>query len=99
MFLLSLTVQGTLRALQFQWHQRGFSRSLSCNYVQALSHVSKWRGKQATTVGKLLVELWKNEEASMGVSRNKTGAITGIHMRNDWEYKVWLDTCTKKQDV
>ena len=44
---------------------------------QALAHVQAWRGAKQITTGKLLVELWKNEESNMGVPRDKTGKITG----------------------
>lgn len=40
-------------------------------------HVQSWRGQKQISVGKLLVELWKKEEANMGVMRDKTGKITG----------------------
>ena len=44
---------------------------------QALAHVQSWRGQKQISVGKLLVELWKKEEANMGVMRDKTAKITG----------------------
>ena len=44
---------------------------------QALAHVQSWRGKRQISAGKLLVELWKNEESNMGVTRDKTGKMAG----------------------
>ena len=44
---------------------------------QALAHVQSWRGKKQISAGKLLVELWKNEESNMGVTRDKTGKMAG----------------------
>ncbi|XP_032242668.2 cilia- and flagella-associated protein 69 isoform X2 [Nematostella vectensis] len=46
-----------------------------CENQKVLPHVLAWRGKQEITVSKLLVNLWKKEEASMGVLRDSTGAI------------------------
>lgn len=46
-------------------------------FFQVLAHVQSWRGKKQISAGKLLVELWKNEESSMGVTRDKTGKMAG----------------------
>ena len=46
-------------------------------FFQALAHVQSWRGKKQISAGKLLVELWKNEESNMGVTRDKTGKMAG----------------------
>lgn len=45
--------------------------------MQSLAHLSAWRGKEETTIGKLLVRLWKKEEENIGVPRDSTGAISG----------------------
>ncbi|XP_027048393.1 cilia- and flagella-associated protein 69-like [Pocillopora damicornis] len=47
-----------------------------CENSKALAHVQSWRGKKQITAGKLLVELWKKEEANMGVARDKIGKVT-----------------------
>ena len=39
--------------------------------------MQSWRGKKQISAGKLLVELWKNEESNMGVTRDKTGKMAG----------------------
>lgn len=44
---------------------------------QALAHLQSWRGKNQISAAKLLVELWKKEEANMGVVRDVTGKICG----------------------
>ena len=49
-------------------------------FLQALAHVQSWRGKKQITAGKLLVELWKKEEANMGVARDKIGKVTGNYL-------------------
>lgn len=36
-----------------------------------------WRGRNEKTVGKLLVDLWKEEEKKFGVRRDAYGVITG----------------------
>lgn len=46
-------------------------------FFQALAHVQSWRGKKQISASKLLVELWKNEESNMGVTRDKTGKMAG----------------------
>ncbi|KAM7433104.1 hypothetical protein ABFA07_016561 [Porites harrisoni] len=49
-----------------------------CENVKALAHVQSWRGKKQISAGKLLVELWKNEESNMGVTRDKTGKMADL---------------------
>lgn len=49
-----------------------------CENSKALAHVQSWRGKKQITAGKLLVELWKKEEANMGVARNEIGKVTDL---------------------
>ncbi|XP_058948319.1 cilia- and flagella-associated protein 69 [Pocillopora verrucosa] len=49
-----------------------------CENSKALAHVQSWRGKKQITAGKLLVELWKKEEANMGVARDKIGKVTDL---------------------
>ena len=49
-------------------------------FLQALAHVQSWRGKKQITAGKLLVELWKKDEANMGVARDKIGKVTGNYL-------------------
>lgn len=49
-----------------------------CENIKALAHVQSWRGKKQISAGKLLTELWKKEEANIGVVRDKTGKITDL---------------------
>lgn len=44
---------------------------------QALSHVYSWRGKSNITVGKLLIDLWRKDEMSLGVARNPHWLMKG----------------------
>jgi hypothetical protein len=45
--------------------------------LQALSHVYSWRGKSNITVGKLLIDLWRKDEMSLGVARTPQWLIKG----------------------
>jgi len=42
---------------------------------KTMSHILLWRGKNDLTVGKLLVNIWTEEEEALGVPRELTGAI------------------------
>lgn len=44
--------------------------------TNCLPHVMLWRGRNEKTVGKLLVDLWKEEEKKFGVRRDAYGVIT-----------------------
>ncbi|CAB4031145.1 Hypothetical predicted protein, partial [Paramuricea clavata] len=45
----------------------------------ALSHVYSWRGKSNITVGKLLIDLWRKDEMSLGVARTPQWLIKDLH--------------------
>ena len=53
------------------------SNSLIVSMLQALSHVYSWRGKSNITVGKLLIDLWRKDEMSLGVARTPQWLIKG----------------------
>ncbi|XP_029179463.2 cilia- and flagella-associated protein 69-like [Acropora millepora] len=50
-----------------------------CENTKALAHLQSWRGKNQISAAKLLVELWKKEEANMGVVRDVTGKICDLN--------------------
>jgi hypothetical protein len=51
--------------------------SVIVSTFQALSHVYSWRGKSNVTVGKLLIDLWRKDEMSLGVARTPQWFIKG----------------------
>jgi len=46
-----------------------------CENVKALPHAKLWRGQDDSTIGQLLLDLWKHEEAALGIQRDSFGAI------------------------
>lgn len=48
-----------------------------CDNPKTLSHILTWRDEKGQTAPRLLLELWRREEAELGVSRDMHGKITG----------------------
>ncbi|XP_046846055.1 cilia- and flagella-associated protein 69-like [Xenia sp. Carnegie-2017] len=49
-----------------------------CENPKALSHVYSWRGKSNITTGKLLIDLWRTDEISLGVARTQQWLIKNL---------------------
>lgn len=48
-----------------------------CENPKTVNHVLTWRGQNGSTAAHLFCEMWRNEEAEIGASRDENGAITG----------------------
>ena len=48
-----------------------------CENPKGVAHVMAWRGKKDRTAANLLVEIWREEEKAIGVSRDENGKIAG----------------------
>ncbi|KAM9839136.1 cilia- and flagella-associated protein 69 [Aulostomus maculatus] len=46
-----------------------------CDNLNTLSHILTWRDNRGQTAPRLLLQLWRKEEAELGVSRNQHGGI------------------------
>lgn len=49
-----------------------------CDNSKTLAHVEAWRGNKELTAPALLLQLWRKEEAEIGVKRDQHGQIAGI---------------------
>ncbi|XP_039977015.1 cilia- and flagella-associated protein 69-like [Xiphias gladius] len=47
-----------------------------CDNLNTLSHILSWRDDGGQTAPRLLLQLWRQEEEDLGVSRNQHGGIT-----------------------
>lgn len=50
-----------------------------CDNPKTLTHVEIWRGEKELTAPVLLLQLWRMEEAEIGVKRDQHGRIAGIY--------------------
>lgn len=48
-----------------------------CDNPKTVSHILGWRDDRGGTAPRLLLQLWREEEAELGVSRDGNGAIAG----------------------
>lgn len=48
-----------------------------CENPNTLSHILSWRDDAGRTAPRILLQLWREEEAELKVSRNQHGAIAG----------------------
>lgn len=48
-----------------------------CDNPNTLSHILNWRGDGGQTAPGLLLQLWREEEEELNVSRGPHGGITG----------------------
>ena len=46
--------------------------------MQAIPHVTSWRGKSQSNAWSLLVQLWRQEEADLEVPRDVMNTVAGI---------------------
>ena len=46
---------------------------------KAIPHITAWRGKNDQSAAHLLCDVWRDEEMVIGVKRESTGAIAGMH--------------------
>lgn len=51
-----------------------------CDNPNTLSHILSWRDDVGQTAPRLLLQLWRQEEEDLGVSRNHHGGITGLQL-------------------
>lgn len=51
-----------------------------CDNPKTMSHILAWRGQKSLTTPGLLLQLWRQEEAELGVSRDLYGRISGGSM-------------------
>ncbi|PVD30636.1 hypothetical protein C0Q70_09909 [Pomacea canaliculata] len=49
-----------------------------CENPKTVNHVLTWRGQNGSTAAHLFCEMWRNEEAEIGASRDENGAITDV---------------------
>ncbi|NXI34357.1 CFA69 protein, partial [Galbula dea] len=49
-----------------------------CDNPKSISHICAWRGEKDQTAARLLVELWRQEELELGVSRDPYGRIVDM---------------------
>ncbi|XP_072523947.1 cilia- and flagella-associated protein 69-like isoform X1 [Salminus brasiliensis] len=49
-----------------------------CDNPKTLVHVEAWRGEKELTAPALLLQLWRQEEAELGVKRDQHGRITDV---------------------
>ncbi|NXN92997.1 CFA69 protein, partial [Rhinopomastus cyanomelas] len=49
-----------------------------CDNPKTVSHISTWRGEKDQTAAKLLIQLWRQEEAELGVKRDQYGKIADV---------------------
>ncbi|KAK1789234.1 hypothetical protein P4O66_015184 [Electrophorus voltai] len=49
-----------------------------CDNPKTLAHVEAWRGRSDLTAPALLLQLWRKEEAEMGVRRDEHGRIADV---------------------
>nr|XP_002126046.2 cilia- and flagella-associated protein 69 isoform X2 [Ciona intestinalis]XP_018667628.1 cilia- and flagella-associated protein 69 isoform X2 [Ciona intestinalis] len=49
-----------------------------CENPKTIAHIHTWRGMSDITAPHLLIQLWREEEKSMGVLRDETGCIVDI---------------------
>lgn len=48
-----------------------------CENPNTLSHILSWRNDAGHTAPRILLQLWREEEAELKVSRNQHGVIAG----------------------
>lgn len=48
-----------------------------CDNTNTVSHILSWRDGDGQTAPGLLLQLWREEEVELGISRSKNGEITG----------------------
>lgn len=48
-----------------------------CENPNTLSHILSWRDDAGHTAPRILLQLWREEEAELKVGRNQHGVITG----------------------
>lgn len=48
-----------------------------CENPNTLSHILSWRDDAGHTAARILLQLWREEEAELKVSRNQHGVIAG----------------------
>lgn len=61
-----------------------------CENPNTLPHILTWRDKARHTAPRILLQLWKEEEAELKVSRNQHGGIAG---KSHILYTVCMNIC------
>lgn len=51
-----------------------------CDNPNTVSHLLSWRDQGGQTAPRLLLQLWRDEEEELGVSRDRRGVITGLQL-------------------
>lgn len=55
-----------------------------CDNTNTVSHILSWRNGDGQTAPGLLLQLWREEEAELGVSRSQNGEIAGQSAAKDF---------------
>ena len=48
-----------------------------CENPKSVAHIMAWRGQKDCTAASLLLQIWREEEMAIGVTRDDTGRIAG----------------------
>uniref|UniRef100_A0A4W4HI82 Cilia- and flagella-associated protein 69 ARM repeats domain-containing protein n=1 Tax=Electrophorus electricus TaxID=8005 RepID=A0A4W4HI82_ELEEL len=83
-----LEKEGVFLLLDFL--HNSFIHLLLCDNPKTLAHVEAWRGRSDLTAPALLLQLWRKEEAEMGVRRDEHGRIAGTLLLKDFYLSRFL---------
>uniref|UniRef100_A0A4W4HBK8 Cilia- and flagella-associated protein 69 ARM repeats domain-containing protein n=1 Tax=Electrophorus electricus TaxID=8005 RepID=A0A4W4HBK8_ELEEL len=92
-----LEKEGVFLLLDFL--HNSFIHLLLCDNPKTLAHVEAWRGRSDLTAPALLLQLWRKEEAEMGVRRDEHGRIAGTLLLKDFYLSRFLSVKTVAENL